>query len=356
MNKLYFIGDSHISKQLYVNRPTIINDSYNALESIVTQIIEESEGNNQAVIFAGDNFNTKTPTAEDLGFFHKQVGRLKEVGVAVYGIDGNHDKTLPVSWLELVGVTKSEYIIDILGFKILMLDYIAGPGIYTKMEELQDVECDFLVLHQAFSHISPFEANALNMEDIPPGVKNVVFGHIHMESIKKNSNNTSIVSIGSIHARGRMDHQGTFVSYCNGNFKHINPSYNRTMLKYTCDSLSDVEAMIGLFKDLPKQHVDKQPIVSVIIKRSLVEHITQFEDLSKDRCHLFTDVKLDDNVCQEIQDTTDIETKADLLTKYFKTHGLEKEKDMYGTLLELVSRRDDTSLQTILSKITKEFV
>jgi len=287
---LWFIGDTHLSEQLYVHRPLIKGDSYRALNGIIDKILVKNEKG--SVIFCGDNFNSIRPSSTDVNEMIKAIFRLNQKGISVYGIQGNHDLS-KMSWMDLCNVTHlHKQLIEIEGKKVYGLDYTPGARIFDELDYInREIECDILVLHQSFVHLNPFDSYSLEVDDIPGSVREaVVSGHVHIPDKRENSLRISIVSPGATHPRSISEPPGTFIQYNDKGFLHIGTPFSRPIQRYCISCKKTRDAAVGELEKLnhmKEKSPDEWPLVEIKYHVDCVGYLDKLNEYS-DRCHLFT--------------------------------------------------------------------
>ena len=163
-------------------------DMYKAGDHVVARAIALGV---DAVILAGDIFDTPKPSALTVEVLAAQVRRLRAAGIEVLGIDGNHD-TVDGNWLKVCNVTPvtSDHTVTIKGVSFLGINSMRP----TQFKQTLDNVCkdtlltpvDVLIIHQAISEMCGFVTQDLTALDISTtlnksklGVKVVAMGDIH---------------------------------------------------------------------------------------------------------------------------------------------------------------------------------
>jgi len=356
---LWLIADAHLSEQMYVHRPLIRGDSYRALDSIVDKILDKHEEG--SVIFCGDNFNSARPSALDVHVMMESVYRLEQKGIAVYGIQGNHDLSKK-SWMDLCEVNNlHKQTIEIEGKKVYGLDYTPGARIFEELDHInREIECDILVLHQSFVHLCPFDSYSLEVDDIPGSVREaVVSGHIHIPDKRENSLGISVVSPGATHPRSISQPSGTFIQYNDKDFLHIATPSSRLIKRFFVFDKPSMEETVEELEKLEymtKKGFDEWPLIEI---KYHVDCISYLEKLNKyiDRCHLFTKAHAESlmDPAEEIQ--IDMNTsKKDILEQCIDKDSPEFKLTM--TLLEsnptLVIEELDAEFRSVIKEIKDE--
>jgi len=355
---IWFISDAHITEQMYVHRPLIKGDSYRAIDSIVDKILEKKV--NGSVIFCGDNFNSNRPSAKDVMRMSDATHRLEQQGIAVYGIQGNHDLSR-ISWMDLCDVRSiNDELVNIEGKQVYGLDYIPGARIFDELDRInREVECDLLVLHQPFAHLNPFDSYSLDVEDIPGSVKEaVISGHIHIPDKRVNSLGISVVSPGATHPRSISEPAGTYVQYNDKDFLHITTPSSRPIHRFklrdkeSCDAIKADLDKLAYFKE---KDVDEWPLVEI---KYLVDASSRLEELDTyaDRSHMFLKSESDVSLDQE-----DIEIDINTSKEEILEQCIEKDSDEFTTILEMLSGNPekiiedmDTQFQLKLKELKDE--
>jgi len=372
MSKIYFIADSHLAYLLYANRPSINMDNYRALFSVVRYIIEDNE-KNKAVIFCGDNLDKKAPGPSDLKALQDAVGMLNKEDIPVYGIEGNHDKVAArkmsveyadCQWIDLVPGMKSinNKTIDIHGIKVHGMDYIQGRQVFDKLEALE--ECDVLVMHQPFAHVSPFEANTLEIEGVPDQVnKAVVYGHVHVSDKKKTSSGKWVVSPGSTHAQKITHPHGSFAVYDveSNEFEFVRTPDHREMLRFKCVDEESINNLEGYLEGLESTEEDNIPIIGIKYDEESGKSVAKLIDKYNDKAHFFPKIMPSDREQVTAEEVKDLSTE-DTLIKLFESMELDtdKDSDLYKCSLSLIEGNKDfvfkhlSKLEDIRDEIIKD--
>jgi DNA repair exonuclease SbcCD nuclease subunit len=197
---IYAAADLHLTELVWKSRRELFGDSFKALDRLATSIIADElpTGETKHVILAGDVLDTQKISGHTLQAFTTFVDRLYEHSIPVYYIIGNHDVTT-LSALGIQGaIPLHQKITEMDGRKIYGLDWM--PREHLK-EAVQTVpECDILVLHCMFEHMINFEASCdLSLEEIPPTVKNIIVGDIHITKKVDFRKHGVCISPGALH-------------------------------------------------------------------------------------------------------------------------------------------------------------
>lgn len=368
--KIYFISDAHLSYLIYANRQRINRDTYRAGLSVADYICNDG-AKDKAVVFCGDNLDSKAPCPSDVQAFQAIVSKFMEALIPVYAIEGNHDKVAAriaageedpedlsagyanCQWLDLIeGVESINHkTVDIGGLKVHGLDYVQGKQIYEELEKIP--ECDILVLHQPFAHVSPFEANLLEVEGVPEQVhKAVVFGHVHISDKRKTSNGVWVVSPGSTHAQKLTHPHGAIAVYDTetNEFEFVETPEHRIMMRFVCMQELDLGPVENELKKFDSEDDRLKPIIGIKYNEDLGGQIFKLVDKYKKYIHYFPHVVPNDTVDVTLEEDEDVSTE-EILSRLFESLGFDKEKkdkDLFENSLSIIEGHPEKAYEYIL--------
>lgn len=119
---LYFTADNHLGIESQWSLRERGRDFELAFKEVVGDIVDTAP-RHSALILGGDTFDKPNPSASAIEFLQREVSKLADAGVEVYGIDGNHDPT-DGGWLRVCGVTPlSDEPVDVDGNKVCGLNH-----------------------------------------------------------------------------------------------------------------------------------------------------------------------------------------------------------------------------------------
>lgn len=173
-------ADSHIGARQYGLEERRADFS-KAFHQVIAIAIEEKVS---AVIHAGDLFEDRNPSAEDLQDVFAALSRLKEAGIQLLGIVGNHEqrRNENLQWLDLfaelgLAVHLGQEPYQLNGISIYGLDY--GGRRRIKLPHLMG---GVLVAHQLIDKVSP--TGELKFEDLSScGAEVVLLGDYHEHKV-----------------------------------------------------------------------------------------------------------------------------------------------------------------------------
>lgn len=172
-------GDIHLDEYIWRRLKFITGDAGLGFASTVDHALERR----CPLVLNGDVFDNTTPSSEMISFFRVQMDRCAAAGIAVYALQGNHDKTTP-PWFTAVH-PYPVYIGNGKPFKLgdrtcIGLDYAIQDDIALAITKLPKTPVDILFLHQAAKQALGFEgAWNLDLTTIPPNIRLVVLSDIH---------------------------------------------------------------------------------------------------------------------------------------------------------------------------------
>ena len=198
--KVAHTADNHLGYAQYHLRERK-EDFFKAFEKVVDRCIEEGV---ELLLHAGDLFESYHPDTETIYRAIGQFRRLKEAGVKVVAITGNHDRALrkgifpPQKILEELGLLTlldpfGEVEFDglsIFGFRYLPRRYFEEfkDGKLREFEEraLRRNSPSVLLFHQAIDQYLPFkDAFEVLLTELPSGFSYYAAGHIHLPRLEE---------------------------------------------------------------------------------------------------------------------------------------------------------------------------
>ncbi len=355
---LFCIADLHLCKNIWTHRKDIAGDSVQAFRDIAESIIEKISSCNHPLkrgkadlILAGDIFDKKTIDGFTLRHYDETIWLLKNAGVQVYFIQGNHDKNeipLPNAAMNenvhhLGGLPTS----NIDGKRILGLDWAPRAELIELMNSYTE-DIDLLVLHTAFEHLLSFEgAYSLSIDDIPANFKNVFVGDIHITNISDLPNRGYIVSPGAIHACdiGQDKPKGYFDLSCLENPLFVEIDYRR-IYREKIVKLQDIDVFKDRLNSTFKQRESKyEPIVEIQYNIKFADEITRITMQFPDYKYFLHGVREESVLLNEAV-TYEQATLAGSLSEIMK----EEDKD-FEFMLSILSGEAEQQIETQLGGI-----
>ncbi len=181
---LVFTADSHIAECAWRRHPEIKGDSRRGFSQVVNYCVAHAS-EVVALVLGGDTFDAK-PEADDIEFYLRCVNQLKEAGVLIYAIQGQHGRSRTVPWTSI-----DPYVIWLHGLQPQPLPngwHLSGidnlpPDMLQEAIKLLDPKTDILVMHQAARGSLPEITDTQNWDLdpnwVPRNVKLVLLGDIH---------------------------------------------------------------------------------------------------------------------------------------------------------------------------------
>lgn len=215
--KIIHTADTHIGYRQYHNEVRR-QDFLQAFSTVIDDAIEMKV---DAVVHAGDLFDSRTPSLEDILDTMKLFSRLKEANIPLLAIVGNHESKQSTQWLDLF---ESMELAIRLGTFPYMIEDIAFYGIdsvprskiplfdFSTFKEPLDSSYNVLVMHQLMSPITIGEWDCASVIDSVP---------FHVD----------VMLLGDYHKYEKITVGDTWVTYCgsterNSLAEEENRSYN----------------------------------------------------------------------------------------------------------------------------------
>lgn len=184
------LADTHLGFRQYglIARE---NDFYNVFDDIIEKIISERP---DFVLHSGDLFESSKPPIRALLTVQNGFTQLKDAGIPVYAIAGNHDivmrknvipphKLYQDFGLKLIDLINTNFIHkDILIAGVPYLSKSYSQIIKDSLSELSTLaethKRSILLLHQSVDRYLPFDPE-IGIGDVPDNFNYYAFGHIH---------------------------------------------------------------------------------------------------------------------------------------------------------------------------------
>lgn len=168
------------------------------------------------VVIGGDLFDSPRPDANSVKVAQETVRRIKQNGINVYGIDGNHDLA-DGNWLDVIGAYGLfDTPLELFGLKMVGINYRNGRDLIEAIQAMIDsgVKADILVAHFALAEMNGGGTADTGVREICPlleklGVKCVLMGHVHIPEAKK-WNGILFVNPGSTEMKSSNEPQEKF--------------------------------------------------------------------------------------------------------------------------------------------------
>lgn len=204
--KIAATADNHLSQRTWSSLRSITGDSYYALGSMTKAVLDQKA---DILVMAGDIFDSTVVDPMTEKVLQGNLKLLRDNGVEVLSVMGNHDRSTSISRSSLFGTTQLTITpLDINGVSFCGIDYT--PSTEDLQEKLSCVPpCDYLVLHAPFRHLLGFEGRyQLELQDVPAHVGCVIVGDIHVRDFTRSPEGVLVFSPGSTHplSLAEVDH------------------------------------------------------------------------------------------------------------------------------------------------------
>lgn len=192
MAKIALISDVHLGTRQYGLKERY-EDFQTSFRKFGKAVV--ARGDIGAVVIGGDLFDSPRPDAESVFNAKSVVEEIKESGIEVFGIDGNHDLAGDF-WLKVIGATnllpyEATDIADT-GVTASGIQYKSGRDFVEEIENMVSagVKTDILVAHFALAEMNGGGSADTGVQELSPlldklGVKCVLMGHVHIPDCRK---------------------------------------------------------------------------------------------------------------------------------------------------------------------------
>jgi DNA repair exonuclease SbcCD nuclease subunit len=317
-----FVGDAHLSQSLYAHRPLIKGDAGRALKAVQEKLL--GMDNLEAVVLAGDTFDSRHPTSTDMLDLSVFCGHFCGKGIPVLSIQGNHDScAFPWSCLaggiSLHGTTRRVGDLLISGY-----DYSQGTQRARMHEWMQSLDTDILVLHQSLSILDPFDPCCIDPEDIPEGVRlGLVCGHLHTPIVHFSSVGKFACSPGSTHARSFAEPSGSFLVVEDGKPRLVQIEGNRKRIRMSALNAEAVDCVAAALKDMEESDPDLRPLLEVKCAPEALSALQALAERESGKAHFFCPVCSPEETVGDMTLEATSFSREDILQKFVELGSFE---------------------------------
>ena len=142
-----FCADLHLEDGAWSSRPGIYGDAYYSFEQLVDYCIEHA----LPLILGGDVLEKKSNSARPIAKLFEGLSRMRDAGVPVYYIQGNHEFDRNAPWLSAHDwpIHMHEARFDINGAKVAGFDWLPRGDIQAAFTRVPQ-NTDILITHQVW--------------------------------------------------------------------------------------------------------------------------------------------------------------------------------------------------------------
>lgn len=184
MEHFVFAADLHLDTHIWSNTPEVQGDAFDAAAQVFNHTVHSKA---KALVLGGDIFN-RHPTSEVVRFWLVAMKALKDAGIKVYAIQGQHGRTangVPWHSIENSCMDIHRQTIPIFnGVNLFALERMPGVMLKEHLDELKDrKDIQVLVLHQLLKGTVPdiqgSDSWDLDPDWVPEHIKLVLLGDLH---------------------------------------------------------------------------------------------------------------------------------------------------------------------------------
>lgn len=189
MAKIALVSDVHLGTRQYGLRERY-EDFLRAFMEFGRSVIDKRV---DAVVIGGDLFDSPRPDARSVFVAQSVIKEIKDAGIKVFGIDGNHDLS-DNWWLKVIGadILVPQEATDIAGVTASGISYKNGRDLVAEIENMagSGMKTDVLVAHFALAEMNGGGSADTGVQELSPlldklGVKCILMGHVHIPDCRK---------------------------------------------------------------------------------------------------------------------------------------------------------------------------
>ncbi len=368
--KLMILSDSHIGFGRGTERK---NDAMLAFD----EAMEEAKNMKvDAVLFAGDMFNTSMPSSENMINVMKSISKLFSIdgaspvefvnkreikvrGAPFIAIHGNHERRSkgfknPVESMEDVGflihLHLSGVVIEKNGEKVFVqgMSYVPERFARKLLEKWNPIPRsgmkNILLLHQSVDKFiySPLEPPTINLSNLPKGFDLIVDGHIHKREEVHEKNFIICGSTVTTQTKEEGDKGFYILDTEKMSLKFVPIKNQRKFFIYNAETPSEIHKVL---EELSKSAYKMKPVVKFKIDFQFNEHEV---DKYRDRFII--------SISRKIKKSTDVKSvEEDMSIEDLARELLKKNSQGIDTNFFYNTVLDENAFEIIYKKIGEDF-
>jgi len=285
-------ADLHIRDYIWSSRPRLSKDAIIAMQYVFNYCIE----NDLSLKIAGDAFHTLAVLPEHVGALFTEIDKMREAGLPVYYIQGNHDLNAQ-PWMSLhPWPTDLDLQLREVDEANEVVYGLQSRGEDELKQALQNVpeRANTLLMHQAEVRAMPFNPN-FDLNDVPPHIRLVLIGDIHAAQMYRNENtmlcypgSPSVTDIGQTAQRSFVREDPSSDGSTSVSQIFIP---GRSVSRFDIHSEADVERVEAAVRQLAQEdprHAGLEPLVRIVFKPDLSERVQQLFLPMRDTLEVYT--------------------------------------------------------------------
>jgi DNA repair exonuclease SbcCD nuclease subunit len=298
------IGDVHLRDTQYATAQRGL-DFFEAFKRAVKAA---KKAGADCIVCTGDNFDMARPSAKVIGQLMQVDGLLKQLGLMMFTITGNHDYSSP-SWLSTLfpdtaqthdsGVVPIDgESVEFKGFRITGIPPYTARTFSEKAAEIENLtrHSDVVLYHGFVTGIVPAytgDKTVLDVKDLPVSSNNkaILLGDIHVQGFARRDRPGGGVGVligypGSLEmcSKSESTHKSIpmiRVTADDATVESYTPLTIRPYISKVVKTAEELDALI----ELAKQAADQHPVVLVEFDRSLPQTVARLHAvLDPQRC------------------------------------------------------------------------
>lgn len=325
-----FTADLHLEDGAWTTRPGIYGDAYYSFAQIVDYCIE----NKLPLILGGDVLEKKSNSARPISKLCKCMDRMRNAGLSVFYIQGNHEYDRAAPWLSVHDWPEHIHgqTVNINGAKVSGLDWLPKGEIQQALQTVPE-DVNILITHQVWDDLMKgLGRTECCLSDVHH-VRTVLAGDFHptviVEGVGAQGQKIQMLSPGSICMQDLSESPTKYffvIGGCSmGGFTFEPVSLEtRPFAKFVVNDqehldhlcagglAQEIETLAKKISPSAKDAGIDRPIVRVKFDKNLPDAFLRLTTAAGDACHLFCEA-LAEKGRAERQQTTRSSAKNDLL-------------------------------------------
>lgn len=195
--KILHTADLHLGKRF--NDVSMLDDQKILLDQIIAIARQQKP---DAVLLAGDIYQTSAPGSEAMELFNRFLTDLSGLKIPVLMISGNHDSQIRISYLSRILVKANVYASDLFHDKMqtVTLKDQYGPVVFSLLPFMRPIQVQQAYPDENVASSQDAVSCVLAHSSLDPSVRNVLIGHTFAANAVMDGSEDDYGSVGTVDA------------------------------------------------------------------------------------------------------------------------------------------------------------
>lgn len=286
-----FTADNHLRPLTWAKHRDLYGDAYESFRQIVDYCCQAQ----LPLLLLGDLFDKARPDSLSVAHYLEQMDRLRDAGLPVYFVEGNHDRASP-PWASLSSWAQSvdRRLFNINGVTFYGLSFTSGGQLAPSLQEIP-AAANVLLAHQSWSELQGVGVPDGSLSWLPRGMTVLTGDYhvcVHITCAAASGDPVSVYSPGSTSMQALNEPTQKFFGILHDDLSVTSvPLVTRQVQRVTVDTQADFEAALAAVQvaQLPMDRPQDiaKPVLNVRFDDSIPEAYARLVAAAADRYHLF---------------------------------------------------------------------